>query len=68
MSTKSRVLSLVAVVVALAAVACADTSTAPQPKGARAPRDTMPVQGDTSQCRSGWVIISSRYVCLPDQT
>ena len=63
MSTKSRLLSLLGATIAFTAVACADSATAPTPRGARAPRDTTVVQGDTTLCRSGWTIIDSRYVC-----
>lgn len=65
MSSQSRVFSLVLGALALAAVACADSSTAPQPAGARAARDTTGfIAGDTLQCRSGWIIDQGRYVCL----
>ena len=66
MSTKTRVLSLLGAILVITTVACADSTTAPQPKGARAPRDTTGgfIQGDTLECRSGWVVAAGRYVCL----
>ena len=65
MSTKSRLLSLLGATIVFTAVACADSATGPQPNGARAPRDTTGfIQGDTLECRSGWVVNSGRYVCL----
>ena len=65
MSTKARVFSLLGAVLVVTMVACADTTTSPQPSGARAPRDTTEgfIQGDTTECRSGWIIVSNRYVC-----
>jgi hypothetical protein len=64
MSAKARVLSLLGAILVVSAVACADSSTAPQPVGARAPRDTSGfIAGDTLECRSGWVINQGRYVC-----
>jgi hypothetical protein len=65
MSAKARVLSLLGAILVMSAVACADSSTAPQPTGARAPRDSSTgfIQGDTLQCRSGWVVIQGRYSC-----
>ena len=64
MSAKSRVLSLLGALVIVTTVACADATTAPQPHGARAARDTTGfIQGDTLACRTGWSVIQGRYVC-----
>jgi hypothetical protein len=64
MSAKARVLSLLGAILVVSTVACADATTSPQPHGARAARDTTGfIQGDTTQCRSGFTIISGRYVC-----
>jgi hypothetical protein len=65
MSAKARVLSLLGAILVVSAVACADSSTAPQPIGVRAAHDSSDgfVQGDTTECRSGWIIESGRYVC-----
>lgn len=64
MSMKARVLSLVGAVLVFTAVACADSTTAPQPAGARAPRDTTGfIPGDTTECRSGYTISQGRYIC-----
>ena len=65
MSVKSRIMSLLGAVTLITTVACADSPTDPVVRGARAPRDTTAViQGDTLECRSGWVIEMGRYVCL----
>ena len=64
MSAKARVLSLLGAMLVVSAVACADATTAPEPTGARAPRDTTGfIQGDTLECRSGWTVQTGRYVC-----
>ena len=64
MSAKARVLSLLGAILVVTTVACADATTAPQAHGARAARDTTGfIQGDTLECRSGWSIMSGRYVC-----
>jgi hypothetical protein len=65
MSAKARVLSLLGAILVMSAVACADSSTAPQPTGARAPRDSSTgfIQGDTLECRGGFIIANGRYVC-----
>jgi hypothetical protein len=65
MSAKARVLSLLGAIIVVTTVACADATTSPQPHGGRAARDTTElIQGDTTQCRSGWIIQSGRYECL----
>ena len=64
MSAKARVLSLLGAILVVTTVACADATTAPQPHGARAARDTTGfIPGDTTECRSGWTVILGRYVC-----
>jgi phenylalanyl-tRNA synthetase alpha subunit len=63
MSAKARVLSLLGAILVVTTVACADATTTPQPHGARAARDTTVIQGDTTLCRTGWVVVSGRYVC-----
>lgn len=62
MSVKSRLLSLLGATIVFSAVACADSMTAPSPRGVRAARDTV-AEGDTTLCRSGWNIVNGRYVC-----
>lgn len=63
-SPKSRLLSFVAAIAIVATVACVDSSTAPQVSGERANRDTSAIiQGDSTQCRSGFVISSGRIIC-----
>jgi hypothetical protein len=62
-STKSRLLALLAAMALITAAACADSTTAPMPRGARAARDTMIAEGDTTLCRSGWQIIYGKVVC-----
>jgi hypothetical protein len=63
-SPKSRLLSLVAAVAIVATVACVDSPTAPQVNGDRASLDTTTfVQGDSTECRSGYTIFNGRIVC-----
>ena len=63
MSLKARVFSLLGACLVVSAVACADSTTAPQPAGATAAHDDGFIQGDTLECRSGYIIESGRYVC-----
>jgi hypothetical protein len=63
MSTKARILSLLGAVLVVTAVACADSTTAPLPTGVKAARDTSVIEGDTTECRSGWAVVTGRYVC-----
>jgi hypothetical protein len=47
-------------------VACADMPSAPAPiPGAKATRDSIapPLEGDSTECRSGFTIVSGRIVC-----
>lgn len=61
---KSRLLSFVAAIAIVATVACVDSSTAPQVSGERANRDTSAIiQGDSTECRSGYTIFNGRIVC-----
>jgi hypothetical protein len=66
MSPKSRVLSLLGALALVTTVACADSSTAPQPSGKRSLRDTTVLQGDSTLCRSGYSVINGRIVCNPE--
>ena len=62
--SKTRTLSLLAAVLTIVTVACADSATAPQVKGDRSVRDsTTFIQGDTTLCRSGWHTVGGRVVC-----
>jgi hypothetical protein len=45
------------------AAACGHPTTSPEAAGTRAPRDTTTFEGDTTTCRSGWVIINGRVAC-----
>ena len=58
-------LRIVLFLATLATAACVDASTAPvtSPVEGRAVRDTTVIDGDSTQCRSGFVIINGRVVC-----
>jgi hypothetical protein len=62
-ATKSRIFALFNAITLVTIIACADSPTSPEPRGARAPRDTAIVEGDTALCRSGYEIQSGKVVC-----
>jgi len=62
-ATKSRLVALFSAVTLVTLVACADSPTSPTPRGVRAARDTTVIQGDTTLCRSGYVIQGGKVVC-----
>jgi hypothetical protein len=62
--SKTRTFSLLAAILTVITVACADAATAPEVQGERSVRDTTAiVQGDTTLCRSGWQTVGGRVVC-----
>ena len=61
--SKTRTLSLLAAVLAIVTLACADAATAPHVQGERSARDTTVIVGDTTLCRSGWHTVGGRVVC-----
>lgn len=62
-SMKSRLIALLGAIALIATAACADSATAPTVNGARAPRDTTTVEGDSSLCRSGYQVVAGKVVC-----
>ena len=60
---KSRILAVVSAVTLITIVACADAPTSPTPRGVRAAKDSTGIQGDTTLCRSGWLIDNGKVVC-----
>lgn len=61
--SKLRLPAFVGAVILASAVACGTPTTSPEAAGTRAPRDTTTFEGDTTTCRSGWVIINGRVAC-----
>lgn len=64
---KFRILTLGVAMLAIATVACADSTTAPRVTGQRSLRDSTVLQGDSTVCRSGWYPLNGRIVCNPEQ-
>lgn len=59
-----RLPTFVGAVVLVSAAACRNAPTSPEMTGRRSPRDTaLAFVGDTTACRSGWVIINGRVAC-----
>jgi hypothetical protein len=56
---------LLVLTAAVAAVACTQSPTAPPApvRGTKASRDTVPLEGDSTLCRSGYITINNRIVC-----
>jgi len=65
--SKTRLMPFLAAVILVGAVACVDSPTSPQVKGKRSVRDTTVVSGDSTACRSGWVIMNGRIICNQEQ-
>lgn len=61
--SKSRLFTVLGAIILTGAIACADSPTAPQIQGKRSVRDTTVVEGDSTLCRSGFIIMGGRIVC-----
>jgi hypothetical protein len=62
--SRTNLVRLLVVPAAVALIAACDSSaTAPASAMTRVKASTASIEGDTLQCRNGWVIISGRYEC-----
>lgn len=62
-TSKNRLLPLAIALTLVAAVACVDSPTSPQAAGKRSMRDTTVLEGDSTECRTGWSVSNGRIVC-----
>ena len=66
-SARVRVAAFAAAVSLVALSACADSLTDPTTHGKRALKDTTTIEGDSTMCRSGYILVGGRIVCNGDQ-
>lgn len=59
----AKIVRLVAIIAAVTSVACADRMTSPSPIRTRAKATLDSVQGDTTTCLFGYVIMGGWYRC-----
>lgn len=63
--SRFRLLAFAGALILVSAVACTNSVTDPAVAGERAARDTTTgFENDSTLCRSGWVIMGGRTVCL----
>jgi hypothetical protein len=61
--TTNRAAALIAAITIGLITACADVTKSPTIPGSRAAKDSTEIEGDTTECRSGWIVSQGRYVC-----
>jgi hypothetical protein len=65
-TSKVRLLPLAIAMILVGAVACVDSPTSPQVSGKHSMRDTTVVEGDSTLCRNGFLVVSGRIICNPE--